>query len=215
MAPDVAIAHTLISNAYLIGDAASWVLVDACTPGNERRIQHAAERRFGRSSRPRPILLTHGHFDHAGSAAPLADAWGVPIYAHSTQSAFRYWAFLSYSHRDEKWATWLHHALETCTGHKKLAPRERAGEPWPERLFPVFRDRDVLAGSADLPDRKHSWPGSACGSPATMSASTRCSRPKARKARTSSSTAGSRPAEVHRAEPDADCPVPPTRRPGR
>ena len=63
-------------------DRASWVLVDACAPGNESRIRRAAERRFGRGSRPRAILLTHGHFDHAGSAGPLADVWGVPIYAH-------------------------------------------------------------------------------------------------------------------------------------
>ena len=31
---------------------------------------------------PGAILLTHGHFDHAGSAGPLADAWGVRIYVH-------------------------------------------------------------------------------------------------------------------------------------
>jgi len=85
IAPGVALVPTLIANAYLVGDEASWVLVDACTPGNESRIRRAAERRFGRDSRPRAILLTHGHFDHAGSAGPLADAWGVPIYAHSLE----------------------------------------------------------------------------------------------------------------------------------
>jgi glyoxylase-like metal-dependent hydrolase (beta-lactamase superfamily II) len=85
IAPGVTVIPTLIANAYLVGDAASWVLVDACTPGNERRIQRAAARRFGRASRPRAILLTHGHFDHAGSAAPLADAWGVRIYAHTVE----------------------------------------------------------------------------------------------------------------------------------
>jgi glyoxylase-like metal-dependent hydrolase (beta-lactamase superfamily II) len=78
----VAVIPTLIANAYLVGDRASWVLVDACMPGNERRIERAAARRFGRSSRPRAILLTHGHRDHAGSAGPLADAWGVRVYAH-------------------------------------------------------------------------------------------------------------------------------------
>jgi glyoxylase-like metal-dependent hydrolase (beta-lactamase superfamily II) len=82
IAPGIAVVPTLIANAYLAGDAASWVLVDACTPGNEGRIRRAAERRFGPGSRPRAILLTHGHFDHAGSAGALADAWGVPIYAH-------------------------------------------------------------------------------------------------------------------------------------
>ena len=86
IARDVAIVPTLIANAYLVGNAESWVLVDACTPGNERRIERAAERRFGRDRLPRAILLTHGHFDHAGSAGPLADAWGVPIYAHRWKS---------------------------------------------------------------------------------------------------------------------------------
>jgi glyoxylase-like metal-dependent hydrolase (beta-lactamase superfamily II) len=85
IAPGVAVVPTLIANAYLVGDAASWFLVDACTPGNESRIQRAAERRFGRGGRPRAILLTHGHFDHAGSAGPLADIWGVHIYAHSLE----------------------------------------------------------------------------------------------------------------------------------
>lgn len=82
IAPGVAIVPTLIANAYLVGDNRAWVLVDACTPGNERLIQRAAERRFGRGSPPSAILLTHGHFDHAGSAGPLADTWQRRIYAH-------------------------------------------------------------------------------------------------------------------------------------
>ena len=89
IAPGVAVVPTLIANAYLVGDRASWVLVDACAPGHERLIQRAAERRFGRGSRPSAILLTHGHFDHAGSAATLADAWNVPIYAHALELPLR------------------------------------------------------------------------------------------------------------------------------
>ena len=26
----------------------------------------------------------------------------------------RYWAFISHSHRDERWARWLHNSLGTC-----------------------------------------------------------------------------------------------------
>jgi glyoxylase-like metal-dependent hydrolase (beta-lactamase superfamily II) len=88
IAPGVAIVPTLIANAYLVGSENLWVLVDTCTPGNERRIRRAAERRFGRDSRPAAILLTHGHFDHAGSAGALADFWGVTIYAHPLERAF-------------------------------------------------------------------------------------------------------------------------------
>ena len=66
----------------------------------------------------------------------------------------RYWAFISYSHRDEAWASWLHKRLETYTVHKKLVgTASRHGEPVPRRLFPIFRDRDELEGASDLPDR--------------------------------------------------------------
>jgi hypothetical protein len=68
--------------------------------------------------------------------------------------ALRYWAFISYSHRDEKWASWLHKKIETYTGHKKLVGSlNRLGEPVPSRMFPVFRDRDELEGAPDLPNR--------------------------------------------------------------
>jgi glyoxylase-like metal-dependent hydrolase (beta-lactamase superfamily II) len=88
IAPGVALVSTVIANAYLVGSGESWVLVDACTPGHEGLIQRAAARRFGKGNRPRAILLTHGHFDHAGSAGPLADLWDVPIYAHAQEIAF-------------------------------------------------------------------------------------------------------------------------------
>ena len=88
IAPGVTLVSTVIANAYLVGTGDSWVLVDACTPGHEDLIRRSAARRFGRESRPRAIVLTHGHFDHAGSAGPLADYWGVRIYAHSREIPF-------------------------------------------------------------------------------------------------------------------------------
>lgn len=75
-------------NAYLvdINPAAredGWVLLDTGLRGlGEATIRRAAAMRYGASSRPRAIVLTHGHFDHAGSARSLASLWGAPVFAH-------------------------------------------------------------------------------------------------------------------------------------
>ena len=58
----------------------TWTLIDAGIPGSASRIRHWAETHFGRY--PNAIVLTHGHFDHAGEAAALADGWDCPIFAH-------------------------------------------------------------------------------------------------------------------------------------
>ena len=41
----------------------------------------------------------------------------------SDRTGFRYWAFLSYSHRDKKWGDWLHKALETYHVPSRLIGR--------------------------------------------------------------------------------------------
>ncbi len=83
IAPDVGWLPISFVNVYFIGRAGSaWALVDAGLPGRAKQIYEAAQARFGASARPEAIILTHGHFDHAGSAAELARKWQVPIYAH-------------------------------------------------------------------------------------------------------------------------------------
>ena len=62
----------------------------------------------------------------------------------------RYWAFLSYSHADTRWAEWLHRALESFTLPGKLVGRDTLHGPAPRRLRPIFRDRDELEASANL-----------------------------------------------------------------
>ena len=62
----------------------------------------------------------------------------------------RYRAFLSYSHTDQKWARWLHRALENYRPPKELVTFD--GEPLPPRLTPIFRDRDELPTTASLSD---------------------------------------------------------------
>jgi WD40 repeat protein len=58
-----------------------------------------------------------------------------------------YKAFISYSHKDEKFGKWLHKALEKYKIPKEL----RKDHPHlPKSLFPIFRDREELSTSSDL-----------------------------------------------------------------
>lgn len=72
-------------------------------------------------------------------ASPAGGAEGV-----------RYSAFISYNHRDRRWAIWLHRALEQYRIPKRLQGRQASFGKVGERLPSVFRDRDELASSADL-----------------------------------------------------------------
>jgi glyoxylase-like metal-dependent hydrolase (beta-lactamase superfamily II) len=83
IAPDVGWLPVSFVNVYFVGRPGGvWTLIDAGLPGRTNQILEAAEARFGSGARPEAIVLTHGHFDHAGSALSLAERWDVPIYAH-------------------------------------------------------------------------------------------------------------------------------------
>src|SRR5665213_2356222 len=62
----------------------------------------------------------------------------------------KYRAFLSYSHRDAKWADWLHKSLESYRPPKKLVGTTAGFGEVAKRLTPVFRDREELASAVDL-----------------------------------------------------------------
>jgi tetratricopeptide (TPR) repeat protein len=62
----------------------------------------------------------------------------------------KYRAFLSYSHRDAKWGTWLHRALESYRPPRQLVGQTTQRGPVPKRLAPIFRDREELASATDL-----------------------------------------------------------------
>ena len=66
--------------AHLIEGDAGLVLVDAGSPGNEKKILRQL-RAVGRDDL-RLILITHAHFDHDGSAAALRRLTGAPIAIH-------------------------------------------------------------------------------------------------------------------------------------
>lgn len=62
----------------------------------------------------------------------------------------RYLAFLSYSHRDQRAARWLHRAIETYRFPRALIGEDSPFGPIPRKLPSVFRDRDELPASGDL-----------------------------------------------------------------
>ncbi len=62
----------------------------------------------------------------------------------------KYWAFISYSHRDTKVAVALQRALETYRLPKRLVGTRTAMGQVPAILKPVFRDRDEMEAGADL-----------------------------------------------------------------
>ncbi|WP_082234748.1 MBL fold metallo-hydrolase [Halobacillus massiliensis] len=83
---DVAYYRTLMVNVIFIGKPyeEKWVLIDCGIGHYAQRIIEAAKKRYG-DVPPSAIILTHGHFDHVGSAKKLAKYWDVPIYAHEKE----------------------------------------------------------------------------------------------------------------------------------
>lgn len=65
----------------------------------------------------------------------------------------RYWAFLSYSHADRRWARWFHRALEGYLVPRRLVGRPTPMGPAPRRLRPIFCDREDLEANPHLGER--------------------------------------------------------------
>ena len=62
----------------------------------------------------------------------------------------RYYAFLSYSHKDKGLADWLHRELERFRVPHALAGKLTANGVVPRRLTPIFRDEQDLSAGGDL-----------------------------------------------------------------
>jgi tetratricopeptide (TPR) repeat protein len=62
----------------------------------------------------------------------------------------KYRAFITYSHQDARWGSWLHKSLESYRCPKRLLGTTTPRGVVPKRLSPVFRDREELASATDL-----------------------------------------------------------------
>lgn len=92
VASDVVILEFKVVNAFMVGDpnaqSKEWVLVDTGLEKSDKFILKEAEKRFGKDSRPKAIILTHGHFDHVGSVKQLSEHWDVPVYIHELEMPY-------------------------------------------------------------------------------------------------------------------------------
>jgi len=62
----------------------------------------------------------------------------------------RYRAYISYCHANASWAAWLHRALESYRVPRQLVGSEGVFGRVPDRLSPIFRDKEELASAANL-----------------------------------------------------------------
>jgi tetratricopeptide (TPR) repeat protein len=67
----------------------------------------------------------------------------------STESP-KYWAFISYSHKDSAFGRRLHRRLENYALPRRMAGRASGQGVIPRRLAPIFRDREDFSAANDL-----------------------------------------------------------------
>jgi eukaryotic-like serine/threonine-protein kinase len=88
--------------------------------------------------------------------AKLAQLPGIERSRHAEPEArvprlrTRFYAFLSYSHKDKDLADWLHRELEKFRVPNSLAGKLTANGVVPRRLTPIFRDQHDLSAGGDL-----------------------------------------------------------------
>lgn len=85
---DIFVMNFTIVNAVLVGTADNYILVDTGLENSEEFILECIEDKFGRNSKPKSIVLTHGHFDHVGSVIKLSQLWNVPVYIHQLEMPY-------------------------------------------------------------------------------------------------------------------------------
>ena len=73
------------SNTYLIQGNGGWILVDAGDPRQEKRFFRYLDQYGIRPEDIKLIVVTHVHYDHVGSLAPIKAACGCPVAVHEKE----------------------------------------------------------------------------------------------------------------------------------
>jgi glyoxylase-like metal-dependent hydrolase (beta-lactamase superfamily II) len=87
IAPGIHYLEHARTNVYLVEGDDGVLLVDTGLPRSKALLLNALSR-IGRSVRDiRAVVLTHGHFDHVGTAEHLRTQYGIPVYCHPDDAA--------------------------------------------------------------------------------------------------------------------------------
>jgi hydroxyacylglutathione hydrolase len=76
------------TNVWLLAKGRDAVLIDCGTCRDRRRLLAALAEALPADYRLHAVLLTHGHCDHAGNAAFLAERFGARLHAHREEVPF-------------------------------------------------------------------------------------------------------------------------------
>ncbi|MGV0110050.1 MBL fold metallo-hydrolase [Arthrobacter sp. CP30] len=82
IAPGIHYLEQARTNVYLVEDDDGVLLVDTGLPRSKGLLLEAMERIGRPVGDLRAIVLTHGHFDHVGTAEHLRSRYGIPVYCH-------------------------------------------------------------------------------------------------------------------------------------
>ena len=88
MSTDILSLKLGITSSYLIRGINGIILVDAGTPNKIRSFKRKLARLHIHPEDIKLIVLTHSHFDHAGSAKDIQDLTGARVVMHEIEKAY-------------------------------------------------------------------------------------------------------------------------------
>jgi len=76
--------NRIVNICILQNESNELIMVDAGMPKDYKIIIEDITKKFN-GRKPVAIILTHGHFDHVGSLAPLLAEWDIPVFASTEE----------------------------------------------------------------------------------------------------------------------------------